>query len=184
MAQISSGHESGILDTSLLLLGRNDRTNKSDSGHDEQILVNVSNGNLVVQHRDGFMPSQGDDFLLLRTYNSRGYSGDAQQHDDSRWTFSTFTRLSVRQGNQGTYYEVEYGDGSVFDYYFNQATGLYESTDGADAYETIQNLRVNKPGKTAFVLTRHRWSSTSKVGCCAASIPTVSPPSTSTNQTA
>jgi YD repeat-containing protein len=154
MPVIVGGNESGLLDTSLLLLDRNDRSHNTDPGHGEQVLINVSNGNLLIQHRDAFLPSQGEDFILVRTYNSRGQPSDAHQHEDGRWTFSSFARLTERQGNQGKYFEVEYGDGTLFEYRLNEATGLYESTDGAGAFETIEDLGVNRPNQTAFVLTR------------------------------
>jgi len=154
MPIIVGGNESGLLDTSLLLLDRNDRSHNNDAGHGEQMFVNVSNGNLLIQHRDAFLPSQGEDFILVRTYNSRGQPSDAQQHEDARWTISSFTRLTERHGSQGTYFEVEYGDGTLFEYRLNAATGHYESTDGAGAFETIEDLGINQPNQTAFVLTR------------------------------
>jgi YD repeat-containing protein len=154
MPVIVGGNESGLLDTSLLLLDRNDRTHSTEIGHGEQLFVNVSNGNLLIQHRDAFLPSQGEDYFLVRTYNSRGQPSDAHQHEDARWTFSTFIRLTERHDSDGSYFEVEYGDGSLFEYRLNNDTGLYESTDGAGAFETIEDLGVNKPNQTAFVLTR------------------------------
>lgn len=154
MPVIVGGNESGLLDTSLLLLDRNDRSHNTDFGHGEQMFVNVSNGNLLIQHRDAYLPSQGEDYFLVRTYNSRGQPSDAHQHEDARWTFSTFIRLTERNGPDGKYFEVEYGDGSLFEYRLNEVTGLYESTDGAGAFETVEDLGVTRPRQTAFLLTR------------------------------
>ncbi len=86
MAILIGGNESGLLDTSRALLDRNDRTRVHDPGHDEQVLVNVSNGNLVIDHEDAFLPSLGEDFKLVRTYNSRGEGGT---FSEGRWFFST-----------------------------------------------------------------------------------------------
>jgi hypothetical protein len=61
----------GLLDGSLSLLNRNDRSSNGTLGHGEQAYANVSNGNLLIQQRDAFLPSRGADFDLIRTYNSR-----------------------------------------------------------------------------------------------------------------
>ncbi|HHJ13940.1 MAG TPA: hypothetical protein ENJ79_06115, partial [Gammaproteobacteria bacterium] len=70
MAIIIGGTEAGLQDTSFAILNRNDRTAGNDPGHGNQFYANVANGNLVIQERDAFLPSRGDDFLLTRTYNS------------------------------------------------------------------------------------------------------------------
>ncbi len=149
-----AGNETGLLDSSLFLLNRNDNTGAGSTGGDESLFVNVSNGNLLIQHRDVYMPSLGDDFQLVRTYNARGAASDAHQHEDARWYFSTGIRLDVRNGNEGQYFDVQYGDGSVFDYHLNEATGLWESHDGAGAYETIADLGATGNEDPAFELTR------------------------------
>jgi hypothetical protein len=70
MAIIISGYEQGLLDSSLGLLGRQDRTSQSDPGSGNQLYVNVANGNLLIQ--DTYLPSQGDDYYLPRIYNAQG----------------------------------------------------------------------------------------------------------------
>ena len=107
------GSETGLLDTSVTQLNRNERSANDTTGADEALYVNVANGNLIIQHRDAYLPSFGADYDLVRTYNSRGVPSDAHQHDDARWFFSTGMRLDVRNGSQGRHFEVEYGDGSV-----------------------------------------------------------------------
>ncbi|MFY0675645.1 MAG: RHS repeat protein, partial [Neptuniibacter sp.] len=151
MTLLVGGHETGLLNTSLELLDRNDNT-----GADGELpFVNVSNGNLVIQQQDVFMPSQGDDYFLTRTYNARGRASDAHQHEDARWTFSTTTRLTEKNAGGGEkYYEIEFGDGSVFDYQYDSATGLYMTTDGAGAYGTVEDLSTNGNTEPSFVLTR------------------------------
>jgi LysM repeat protein len=148
------GNETGLLDSTRLLLNRNDQAREGVLGHGEQSFINVANGNLVLQQRDVYMPSLGEDFGLVRTYNSRGVPSDAHQHEDARWTFSTFVRLNERHDTGTTYFEVEYGDGSTFEYRLNPNTGLYESVDGAGAFETLRDLGVNRPGIAAYELTR------------------------------
>src|SRR5215813_3923327 len=148
------GNETGLLDSTRLLLNRNDQAREGVLGHGEQSFINVANGNLVIQQRDAFMPSLGEDFGLVRTYNSRGLPSDAHQHEDARWTFSTFIRLNEKHDGGTKYFEVEYGDGSVFEYRLNPSTGLFESVDGAGAFETLRDLDVNSPGTVAYQVTR------------------------------
>jgi YD repeat-containing protein len=154
MAIIVSGHERGLLDSSLGFLGRNDRTGLDDPGSGNQLYINVANGNLVLQERDAFLPSLGDDYLLVRTYNSRGLPSDAHQHDDAGWSFTTTIRLDERHDGGERYFELTYGDGSVFEYRLNALTGLYESVDGAGAYETLEDLNVSGDSEPAFIITR------------------------------
>jgi len=155
MALLISGNERGLLDSSLLLLDRQDRSHVGEPGGGESIYVNVNNGNLVIQHTDAYLPSLGEDYALVRTYNSRGRLNDAHQHDAPRWSLSTGVRLEVRQEGGGlSFFEVEYGDGSLFDYRFDAARGLWVSTDGAGAFETIRDLGARGNDVPAYLLTR------------------------------
>ncbi|WP_334079302.1 hypothetical protein, partial [Microbulbifer sp. M83] len=86
------GNELGLLDSSYALLNDNKRTANNQVGGDEKLYVNVSNGNLLIQHQDAYLPSMGDDFNLVRTYNARGAASDAHGHEDARWYFSTGIR--------------------------------------------------------------------------------------------
>lgn len=151
MTLLVGGQETGLLNTSIELLDRNDNT-----GTDGELpFVNVANGNLLIQQQDVFMPSQGDDYYLTRTYNARGRASDAHQHEDARWSFSTTVRLTEKNAGAGEkYYEIEFGDGSVFDYQYDTATGLYITTDGSGAYGTIEELSANSNAEPSFVLTR------------------------------
>src|ERR1041385_498726 len=81
--QIIGGHNLGLLDGSFTILNRNDQTGRGILGHGERAYANVSNGNLVLQERDVFLPSFGDDFNFVRTYNSRGVP-----NPDKGWWFS------------------------------------------------------------------------------------------------
>src|SRR5436190_24087570 len=118
MTILIGGHETGLLDSSLTLLNRNDRIRNGSLGQGEQGYVNVSNGNLLIQQRDIYLPSQGEDYALVRTYNARGVANDAHGHEDARWSFLTLVRLNVRNDGGSTYYEVSYGDGSIYEFRF------------------------------------------------------------------
>ena len=135
MASIVGGNATGLLDSSLLLLNRTDKTSESVAGHEEDLYVNVSNGNLVVQHKDAYLPSQGDDYFLVRTYNSRG-SWDCGAGDG--WSFSTpkldlpalvtITKCDITLTN---------ADSSRFNFTYDKASGKWKSVDGAGAYEQL-----------------------------------------------
>src|SRR4051794_667174 len=150
------GHNLGLLDSSATLLNRNDRTGAGTLGHGEQPYVNVSDGDLVIQQRDAILPSGGADFELVRTYNSRGYvNGIAKS-----WTLSTGVTLSSHQDKPAdnsaavTNYTALYGDGSEAHFSFDVGRGLWVSTDGAGAYETLSVLSAPATDGAAYVLTR------------------------------
>jgi YD repeat-containing protein len=131
MATIIGGNGTGTLDSSLYQLNRNDTTGAGAAGHGEQVYINVTNGNLVVDHLDQFLPSETNNFLTLRTYNSRGQFGAPEGEG---WDSTEFSRLSVITPGQIV---VTNGDGSQFSFVFDPSSGVYRSTDGAGAYETI-----------------------------------------------
>src|SRR5579862_5011139 len=131
MATIIGGNGTGTLDSSLYLLNRNDTTGAGTAGHGEQVYINVTNGNLVLDHLDQFLPSETNNFLTTRTYNSQGQFGTP---DGEGWNLSEFSRLQVITPGQIV---VLNGDGSQFTFNFDPSSGVYRSVDGAGAYETI-----------------------------------------------
>lgn len=132
MANIIGGYDTGLFDSSLFLLNRNDRTREGVAGHGEEMYVNVANGNLVLMHRDAFLPSQGDDYLLVRTYNSRGAW---VERDGKGWSNNaTILELSQITNNVITLVSA---DTSRARFYQDAATGDYVSVDGSGAYQRI-----------------------------------------------
>src|SRR5229473_964961 len=139
MATIIGGFDTGLLDSSLYQLNRNDRTRTGVEGHEEELYVNVSNGNLIIRHLDAFLPSEGEDFTLLRTYNSRG---SWNQNVGQGWAINTIALdLSQITSNMITLINA---DSSRF-LFTPDATGVFRSVDGPGAYETITQ---NKSAKT------------------------------------
>src|SRR6266536_146964 len=135
MATVIGGFDTGLLDSSLYLLNRNDRTRTGLDGHEEDLYVNVSNGNLIIRHVDAFLPSQGEDSAVIRTYNSRGsWNGNVGQG----WSLNTIT-LDTGQITANLITLIN-ADTSRFVF----------KNDGTGAYETITQ---NKTAKT-FTLVR------------------------------
>src|SRR5436190_17152039 len=131
MANIIGGFDTGLFDSSLYLLNRNDRTGASDPGHGEGIYANVADGNLVVTRQDAYLPSEGIDFELIRSYNSRGaWNGGAGKG----WTLSAGLQLTGISSSQITLINQ---DSSRFKFTFSSSTGKYQSVDGEGAYQTI-----------------------------------------------
>ena len=131
MANIIGGNGTGTLDTSLYQLGNTGTTGSGTAGDNEQISINVSDGNLVISHLDEYLPSETDNFLTTRTYNSQGQFNTP---DGEGWTLSEFSRLSVITPTQIV---VLNSDGSQFTFNYVPSLGVYRTVDGAGAYETI-----------------------------------------------
>ena len=154
MTLLIGGAETGLQNTTLNLLGRNDQPNTATTDNGDQIFVNVANGNLIYSHQDTYLPSRGEDYQFLRTYNSRAGSSDESNFSDARWAANTNHRPKAISGGDGRKaYEVRYGDGSVYMFRLDPATGLYVTTQGDGAYETLKPTIVS--GKiTGFVQYR------------------------------
>src|SRR6266702_4597582 len=144
MATLVGGAGTGLLDSSLYLLNRDDRTRAGQTGHQENLYVNIANGDLVIQHQDAFMPSLGEDYNNVRTYNSRAQFNTSA---GKGWTLSAFLELSQINHNQITLVNP---DSSQFLFTFDFAAQAFVSVDGPGAYEKIV---FDKAAKT-FVLVR------------------------------
>ena len=140
MTILIGGAPTGLLDSSQPLLGRNDQTSTATTDKGDALFVNVASGNLLYAHQDAYLPSRGDDYSLLRTYNSRGAVTTGGAFNDARWGVSSTVSLSVIGTGTSTRYQVRYGEGSVFEYALDATTGKFVSTDGAGAYETLEVL--------------------------------------------
>jgi YD repeat-containing protein len=144
MTSIIGGYDTGLFDSSLFLLNRNDKTAEGTAGHGEELYVNIASGNLVVMHKDAYLPSQGEDYYLTRTYNSRGTWGST---DGPGWSNSTMLELSQITSNKITLVNA---DTSRFVFSYDAASDSYISVDGAGAYEVIKQDKLSK----AWVLTK------------------------------
>src|SRR3954454_21217729 len=154
MTIIIGGHEQGLLDTSAIVLKRNDQLGAGMLPEGDEISANVANGNLVLQESDAFLASQAEGLTLARTYNSRGQLPE----DQDGWRWSTEVTLErhtdqLASGGQAEGFFVTYGDGSRLRFVYDAKLGYWISSDGAGVFET---LKVAKPGSNepAFILTR------------------------------
>lgn len=156
MTTIISGHNLGLDDTSLRILNRRDSAGAGslNQNADQQVYVNAANGNLVIQEQDTLLASRGQDFTLVRTYNSRGrMNSSVNAMSDWGWTWQTDIALTKNTDTFGTTkvdgYEVAYGDGAAKYFDYDATRKLWVSTDGAGAFETL-----GKQADGSFVLTR------------------------------
>lgn len=147
-----AGNELGTQDSSRTVLDLQQQTGGGSTGAGEHISVNVANGNVIIEHQDAYLPSMGEDFQLVRTYNSQDSHSDAGEFDGAQWTLSS--NISVRVVIPGHTIEVTYGDGSSYTFEYDRQKGLYVATEGAGAYETVEYLHPRGWHDSVFVLTR------------------------------
>ncbi len=153
---VVGGAETGLLNTSRNTSGvANELDGTSgDSGGD--LHVNVASGNAIYSQLDAFLASTGEDFSLIRTYNVRGELSDNGVFGLSRWTLGGLASVRERteyldeQADAGlsfggyqsssrqVYYEVVFGDGSVYDFRWDAASSQYICTDGAGSYHVLE----------------------------------------------
>lgn len=151
MASIIGGIGAGTLDSSLYLLSRQDQVGAGTTGAGESVYVNVANGGLALQHTDAWLPSRGDDFLLVRTYNSSGRLTTA-----NKWSLAASLDVAGASATAGVGKIILYNaDGSDFTFNKNAgSTNTYTSVDGAGAYQTIvydaatQTYTLTRPDQT------------------------------------
>ena len=144
MTSIVGGHELGLLDSSASIANLKDRLGTGTLAEQEEVVANVSNGNLVLQERDALIINQGHDLDLVRTYNSRGQlSGSGRQRDEDAWRWSFEVTLEksldvLANGTRVAGYALTYGDGTLNRFVYDDTRKLWVSTDGAGSHETLQ----------------------------------------------
>src|SRR5205085_4111741 len=106
------------------------------------------------------------DFNLIRTYNSRdkthpgnwtfSFNVSMRRHDDELLTTPNPPGPNPPGNAPSTKvhdYSVFYGDASESDFVYNSARGLWISTDGAGAYETLV-VAANNKDLVQYTVTR------------------------------
>lgn len=138
MTAIVAGQGLGLFNTSRGLLGGQGQLGTAQYGRTgEQFYVNATNGNLVVQQQDEWLVGAGVDADFLRTYNSQG--GGADDNGDN-WRIALSRKVYGLTGtrNQANSYILRVdADGNVAKYDYISGIGLYVSTSGSGAYDTL-----------------------------------------------
>ncbi len=141
MVAIVGGSGLGILNTSLNTVGAAGVTGDSLLGQGgTHAVLNVANGNLVVQSEDGQLAGRGADLLALRTYNSldatAGVNGDGW-----RWNYEQTVAFqgpgAPAQPSLGATVVRTDGDGHETSYTWNSARSAYVGTDGGGAHDRL-----------------------------------------------
>ena len=140
MSAITTGTGLGQFNTSLNTLGSaysGGNALLGRPGQSDAVTVNTLTGNLIVQRQDEYISAQGLDLSLFRTYNSQGQlDGD----NNDQWRLSVYRRLLGETGTRNTAGATiirigEDGAATVFTY--NATLGVYRSTDGKGAHDTL-----------------------------------------------
>src|SRR5262245_38464616 len=93
MVEIVAGAGLGLLNTSLNTVGVQGVLGQSVLGQgSNRAIVNVVNGNLVLQVQDAQLAGRGTDLFALRTYNSLGAPTDGDG-DGWRWGYEQTVRF-------------------------------------------------------------------------------------------
>jgi YD repeat-containing protein len=147
---IVSGNSLGLSLTSSATLGQRGTFGNAGQGStNEQVFVNVSNGNLVVQDRDDILMDKGDNLVALRTYNSLGMTnsleatGNTGLNDDDnqdRWSSGFFKtngnlKITGTPGDVACKFVRIAPDGAQALYEWDGSA--YKTTAGDGAHDTI-----------------------------------------------
>jgi YD repeat-containing protein len=138
MVAIVSGNSLGLLEGSAAGLGQRGVIGSATQGNTgEGAYLNIATGNLVLQGRDDYLASRGLDVALTRTYNAQGKLSD---DNGDNWGMGLVKRVANLTGTLNTagssLTRIE-GDGSETVYTYDGARGVYRSTQGAGAHDTL-----------------------------------------------
>ncbi|WP_399678705.1 Ig-like domain repeat protein, partial [Xenophilus sp.] len=138
MVAIVSGSSLGLGLSSMATLGQRGALGSLWQGRSgEQAYVNVATGNLVLQNRDELLLGRGLDVVSVRTYNSQGLLTDDNQDNWSVGAFGQRISVTGTLGQAGSTITRIDRDGAQATYAWDAARGLYLSTAGAGAFDTI-----------------------------------------------
>jgi YD repeat-containing protein len=135
MVAVVSGNALGLSLGSMADLGQRGVHGQAAHGRSgEQVYVNATTGNLVVQRSDEYLASRGLDIAMLRTYNSRGLGSD---DNGDNWQFGVSKRLDLSglTKSGGTITRID-GDGAAAVY--KGGPKNFVSTEGDGAHDTLK----------------------------------------------
>jgi len=138
MVAVVSGNGLGLGNTSLNTLGSQGAVGNASEGQaGEQVYVNSSTGNLVIQDQDDYLAALGLDLPAVRTYNSQGLLTDDL---GGNWRMGVNERLLNLTGTvntAGSTIVKVFGDESEIIYAYNAAQGKYIATGQAGAHDQL-----------------------------------------------
>ena len=142
MVAIVGGMRSGLDLGSLEVLGLRENVGGALQGRNGQgVYVNVAQGQVVVQDQDALLVARGQDAALVRTYNSNGAWND---DNGDGWTSGvSLLRLTGTPGAIGSTIQRVGADGAAATYDYDAVLGLYVSTEGSGAYDTIASIAAD-----------------------------------------
>jgi YD repeat-containing protein len=142
MVAIVAGNGLGLLNTSLNTVGAAGVHGQSLIGNESyHAIINVANGNLILQTKDAQLAGRGADLSALRTYNSLGLPTDGDE-DGWRWGYEQTVRFQgpgtpLQPGPGATVVRTE-GDGHDSNYAWDATRAAYISSDGGGPNDELR----------------------------------------------
>lgn len=138
MVAVVSGSGLGLFGSSVTGLGGAGASGNASLGRGgDRVYVNTATGNLIVQSQDEVLRALGLDLALIRTYNSQGLLDD---DNGDNWRLSAHQRVFMLSGTANSLNSTVakvFGDGREVLYTYNDTLGLYVSTEGDGAHDTL-----------------------------------------------
>jgi YD repeat-containing protein len=143
MVMIVAGNGLGLLNTSLNTVGAPGARGQSVLGQGgSRAIVNVVNGNLVLQMQDAQLAGRGLDLYALRSYNSLGALIDGDE-DGWRWGDEQTVRFqgpgTPAQPQAGATVIRTAGDGHETPYTWTAARAAFIGTEGGGAHDELRH---------------------------------------------
>jgi YD repeat-containing protein len=140
MTAIISGNGLGLFNSSLNQLGGSLGSHPGLGQGKTSQYVNVATGNVVMQGQDERLLSRGLLFEHTRTYNSLGVMTSMNEAGKDLWTFEFETAIRNLSGTVntiGSTVDRVLGDGTRVRFEYDAQAGLYRSTAGDGAHDTL-----------------------------------------------
>jgi hypothetical protein len=140
MVAIVADNGLGLFNTSLNTVGAAGAVGQSAVGQgSHRAIVNVVNGNLVLQSQDGQLAGRGTDLFALRTYNSLGVPTDLDG-DGWRWNYEQTVRFPGTPAHPapGATVVRTDGDGHETTHTWDAARAAYVATEGSGAHDELR----------------------------------------------
>ena len=135
MSQLFTSTALGLDLSSLATLGK--RAGGQAATGDNAIGINLTTGNLVVQHRDELILSRGEDLGSLRTYNSQGLLNDDNADNWGSGFYKSQLKLTGTANTAGSTIKRIGADGSEATYTWSATRAAYVTTAGEGAFDSV-----------------------------------------------